>query len=353
MVIMREQLEPKHKLHICRPWRYLLSIVVIIILLGAGSGWYIIRQQLEPPEPGSPPVEVVIPPGASSGTVSSILVKKGIIKNPVAFRMYVVLSGKDRQLKSGYYSLSPGLSLPEVVDILVAGKVQDIEFTVPEGYTIKQIARLLQQKGILEEDEFLQAVQKDYSFDFLKSIPRDEYYLEGFLYPDTYRISRETSPRDIVLMMLKRFEQVYNDIYIENEITKKYSTREIVVLASMVEREAKVDEERPVIAGVFLNRLRRGMRLESCATIEYLLPEPKPVLTHEDLQIDSPYNTYRTSGLPPGPIANPGRASLEAVINPAETNYLYFVAKPDGTHYFSSSLAEHNRAVMRYQKNNS
>ncbi|MDK2820133.1 MAG: hypothetical protein PWP31_98 [Clostridia bacterium] len=294
-------------------------------------------------------VEITIPPGASTAYIADYLTQKGIVRNPLIFRLLTVAMGKDKELKPGNYIITPDLTLPEIVNLLAKGNIEQIKFTVPEGYTIKQIAELLEKKDIVKKEAFLEATSKEYSFDFLQGIPQGPNYLEGFLFPDTYIVAKDTTPEKIIEMMLGRFEQVYEEISKGKNPVANYSIREIVILASIVEREAKVDAERAKIAGVFVNRLKRGMKLRSCATVEYLLPETKPVLTYDDLEIESPYNTYKVYGLPPGPISNPGRASLMAALEPEETDYLYFTAKPDGTHYFSRTLSEHNQATARYQ----
>ncbi|QGP90736.1 Endolytic murein transglycosylase [Neomoorella glycerini] len=349
---MGEELEPSYNLACGRPWHRRLILFLAIIILTVGGSGYFFLTLLAPAKPGAPAVEVTIAPGSSSAVIASSLTSQGIIKSPLAFRLVTMVTGLDRQLKPGHYLISPGLSLREIIGLLAAGKVHEIEFTIPEGYTVRQIAALLQQKGVIQEEDFLRAAARDYPFDFLQGLPSGPEHVQGFLFPDTYRVARGTPAEEIILMMLKRFNQVYQEISREKDPGLELNTRQIVTLASIVEREAKLDAERPLIAGVFVNRLKKGMRLESCATVEYLLPAPKPVLSYQDLQIDSPYNTYRVNGLPPGPIASPGRASLLAALKPAATDYLYFVAKPDGTHYFSRTLAEHNRALARYQAGN-
>lgn len=350
MLKIGTKLEQNYKAERRWCWRRLIIALFIVMLLFISSCWYYINRQMQPFRPGAPAVELEIPAGASTAAIAAILVDKGVIANGFMFRLVAAFSGLDRQLKSGHYTISPGLSLPEVLQLLVEGQVQELEFTVPEGFTLKQIAELLQQKGLVQAEEFWQAAAAEYDFEFLTDLPPGPERLEGFLYPDTYRVTPGIPARQIFLMMLERFNQVYQEVYTDNEVSQKYNTREIVTLASIIEREARLDEERPLVASVFLNRLNLGMRLQSCATVEYLLPEPKPILSEEDLQIDSPYNTYRVEGLPPGPIANPGKKSLLAALNPAQSDYLYFVAKPDGSHHFSRTLAEHNQAAMLYQQ---
>ncbi|WXJ95368.1 Endolytic murein transglycosylase [Neomoorella carbonis] len=346
---MGEELETSYNRAFWQSWRRRLIFFLALIILVLGGSGYFFLTMLAPVQPGAPAKEVYIAPGSSSAAIASTLTRQGIIKSPLAFRLATMATGLDKQLKPGYYLISPGLSLPEVLRLLAAGNVQEIEFTVPEGYTVREIAALLQQKGLARKEDFLQAAARDYPFDFLPDMPSSPEHVQGFLFPDTYRVARGTPPEEIVLMMLKRFNEVYQEISREKDPALDLNTRQIVTLASIVEREARVDAERAIIAGVYVNRLKRGMRLEADPTVQYLLPEPKPVLTYRDLEIDSPYNTYRVNGLPPGPIANPGRASLLAALKPAKTDYLYFVAKPDGSHYFSRTLAEHNQAVARYQ----
>lgn len=325
-----------------------LLAAALILALTASWAWW---QSLMAPAgaEGAPPVKVTIPAGATAAEIGRLLEDHGIIRSALAFGFYAARQKADQKLKPGIYLLSPGENLSQILEHLVAGRVMEEEFTIPEGFTLKQIARVLAEKGLVTEDEFWQAAAKPYNYPFLEGISPGTHYLEGFLFPDTYRVPAGTTAEAIIRLMLDRFQQVYNEIEEERAPGLELDTLEIVTLASIVEKEAKLDRERPLVAGVFLNRLRRGMKLESCATVEYLLETPKPVLTYEDLQLESPYNTYQVMGLPPGPIGSPGRASLLAALNPARTDYLYFAARPDGSHEFSRSLREHLAAVSRYR----
>lgn len=329
-----------------RPEISLLSLVIVLVLLV--SGWWQASFATSVHR-GTTLVKVTIPPGATAREVGEILESRGVIKSALAFRLSALWYGVDQQLKPGVYQLQPGANLKYLLDQLVAGKVWEEEFTIPEGYTLKQIGQLLEAKGLMTQEEFWQAVSKPYDYEFLAGISPGPKYLEGFLFPDTYRVAVGDKPENIIRKMLDRFQEVYSEVSRHRAPGLELNTLQVVTLASLVEKEAKLDAERPLIAGVFLNRLKKGMKLESCATVEYLLEEPKPVLTYQDLEIDSPYNTYRVFGLPPGPIASPGRASLLAALNPAPTDYLYFVARPDGSHEFSRTLEEHNAAISRYQ----
>ncbi|TDA64490.1 MAG: endolytic transglycosylase MltG [Clostridia bacterium] len=328
-----------------------LLVIALAVILGLGSvlglgRWYY-QQLLAPVAAGSTEVyPVKIRPGAGAAEIASLLYTRGLIASPRVFLLYTTYHGYDKELVSGTYELSPGHSLPELVQQLRRGRTDEVTFTIPEGYTLKQIAAVLRQKGLLSsEADFLQAAARDdYDFPWMKELPPGPNRLEGFLFPDTYRVSPDDTAEDIIQNMLDRFTRVYSSEYQERAGEMELSTLEVVTLASLVEREAKLANERPVVAAVFLNRMKKGWKLESCATIQYILGSPKENLTDRDLQIPSPYNTYLHYGLPPGPIAAPGRASIAAVLYPADVPYLFFVARGDGSHYFSRTLAEHTAA---------
>lgn len=323
-----------------------LSMVMVAVTIFGLGRWYYHRL-LTPVAPGSSEVyQVRIPPGAGAKEIASLLYTRGLIRDPRFFILYTIYHGYDKGLLAGTYELSPGNSLPQLVEQLRRGAPGDVAFTIPEGYTLKQIAAVLRQQGLIgSEEDFLEAAARgDYDFPWMGELAPGPNRLEGFLFPDTYRVAYDTTPEEIIQKMLDRFTQVYSPEYRERARRMGLSTLEVVTLASLVEREAKLASERPLIAAVFLNRLKKGWKLESCATIQYILGSPKENLTESDLQIPSPYNTYLNYGLPPGPIAAPGRASIEAVLYPADVPYLFFVAKGDGSHYFSRTLAEHNAA---------
>ncbi len=229
---------------------------------------------------------------------------------------------------------------------------EGLRFTIPEGFTLEQIAARLEDEGMVGKEAFISACQDymqniDPSFSFLNDIPSSvNFLLEGYLFPDTFEVRRGITARELIDVMLHRFNEVFNEDNRRRASEMGFTLHEIVTLASIVEKEARVAEERPIISAVFHNRLQSpGMSLlQSCATVQYALGEVKPVLLYEDLEIDSPYNTYLYPYLPPGPIASPGEDALEAALYPAEVDYLYFVYKEDGsgTHYFSTTLQEHN-----------
>ncbi|MDY0322477.1 MAG: endolytic transglycosylase MltG [Candidatus Carbobacillus sp.] len=325
-------------------------MVVFLVGIVAGGGWYV-RNALLPPPTGDA-VEIDLPKGATLSDVAVILEKYGLIRNAQVFTWYVKWKApKDAsRIKAGIYRLTPGETPDAVLAHLVRGDVyiETVTFTTPEGWTVEEMANLLDQKGIVRREDFLHAANQSYAdFKYMAAIPQDrpgrKYLLEGYLFPDTYTIAKGEDAASIVRRMLKRFAEMVGDDFEEKALRLGLTMDEAVTLASMIEKEAVLDEERPRIAGVFYNRLRAHWRLESCATVEYVLETHKARLTLKDLEVEDPYNTYRMEGLPPGPIANPGKASLMAAIAPEEHDFFFFVAKEDGSggHYFSKTYAEH------------
>jgi UPF0755 protein len=287
----------------------------------------------------------IVERGSGLRSVATQLEQRKLIKSKDLFILWALVKGGSRNIKAGEYSFNRSMAPVQIYTILTSGAVKTHPLTVPEGLTVQTIAGLFATKGLVDKEEFLGlAMDKG----FAASHDIDGPSTEGYLFPDTYVLSKGMGARQILDLMINRFWQVFNSLVQGRDLPT--SIREIVTLASIVEKETGLAEERPVIASVFLNRLKKRMRLESDPTVIYDLKDFDGNLTKKDLQAPSPYNTYRHLGLPPGPIANPGRASLEAVLNPAQTSYLYFVSKNDGTHFFSSTLEEHNRAVVRYQK---
>jgi UPF0755 protein len=287
----------------------------------------------------------IVERGSGLRAVATQLEQTKLIKSKDLFIVWAVVKGGSRTIKAGEYSLNRSMSPVQIYTMLTSGAVKTHPLTVPEGLTVQTIAGLFATRGLVDKEEFISlAMDKD----FAASHNIDGPSTEGYLFPDTYVLSKGMGARQILDLMINRFWQVFNSLVQDRELPM--SIREIVTLASIVEKETGLAEERPVIASVFLNRLKKRMRLESDPTVIYDLKDFDGNLTKKHLQAPSPYNTYRYLGLPPGPIANPGRASLEAVLNPAQTSYLYFVSRNDGSHFFSSTLKEHNRAVVRYQK---
>jgi UPF0755 protein len=286
----------------------------------------------------------VVEKGWSLTRIASEMEKAGLIRNARSFVTYGKREKTVDKLQAGNYLLSPAMSVPELMQELVLGKVITKTFTIPEGFHLRQIAKTFVEAGIATEEDFWQAVANgQFDYEFLTNIPHDEKRLEGYLFPDTYTIPEGMKVEAILNLMLKRFTAIYASL---PENKSGLSQRDFVTLASIVENEAKLDEERALVASVFLNRLKDNWKLESCATIQYHYDEKKARLLYADLELDSPYNTYSNTGLPPGPISSPGKASLEAVAQAVDSDYYFFVAKEDGSggHVFSHSLSEHNQA---------
>jgi UPF0755 protein len=334
--------------------RRLLLIAIILGIL-AGGGW--LAYSLFQPFQGfqSPGVFVDIPKGASARSIARILESQGVVRSQWAFALLCRVHPR-RKLEAGEYFFDRSSTAFEVFDTLAAGRIFEISVTVPEGFNTLQIASLLDEKGLVTRDSFLEAV-RDASP--IRDLAPNAPSVEGFLFPATYHFPRHLTAQDAIATMTAHFRAVWNSLGSTDPSpnatlpTGALTPDQILTLASMVESETPKSEERPIVAGVFMNRLRRGMPLESDPTVVYALEQAgtyKGVLTTPDLRFDSPYNTYRYKGLPPGPIANPGEASLRAAREPAAVEYLYFVADTEGGHFFSQTLAEHNRNVARYHQ---
>jgi len=291
----------------------------------------------------------IVKKGAGLRAVATELEERRLIRSRHLFMVWAILRGGTRDIKAGEYTLSQSLPPVRIFHILASGAVKTYPVTIPEGLTAEQIADILAKKNLIDKGEFMSLVGDK---TLVASYHIDGPSLEGYLYPDTYLISRDMGAKGLVDLMVNRFWHVYNSLIRDQKSSAGglSQLREVVTLASIVEKETGLAEERPIIASVFLNRLKKRMRLESDPTVIYGLKDFDGNLKREDLRTPSPYNTYIHHGLPPGPIANPGREALSAVIDPVKTDYLYFVSKNDGSHYFSTTLKEHNRAVARFQK---
>lgn len=280
-------------------------------------------------------VLVEIPVGARAQQVGEILAEHGLILSPGVFKGLAMATGQARRLKAGTYQFSPRLTSWNMLWAIARGHTVRVKVTVPEGWTARQIADRLQALGVTEAAPFLAMVQAQ--------------RLEGQLFPETYFFPSKSPPEAVIKVFLREFERRVQPLLTDALDPHRKSVmhvlqlrpQQLLTLASLIEREARVPEERPLIAGVFYNRLKRGWLLESCATVQYALGASRPQLTYEDLDVDSPYNTYRHAGLPPGPICNPGAASIQAALNPAKTDALFFVADGQGTHRFSRYYQEH------------
>ncbi|MDI7248772.1 MAG: endolytic transglycosylase MltG [Bacillota bacterium] len=333
-----------------RPWRTPVIILAACLLLAAATAGLVWWGSRPVDTASGATVRVVIPAGSSVESIGEILYRSGLVRHPLVFRALVEWMGVSTRLRAGEYDLSPAMSLREIIRRLVKGEVVTYPFTVPEGFNVEQIADLLASLGLADRDRFLEAASRaELAPAPLPDPARVRYPLEGYLFPDTYRVPRGTSEPELVSLMVRRFQQVWEGELARKAAAQGISVHEVVTLASIVEKETGVPEERPLVAGVFWNRLKRGMPLQADPTVLYALGKVGESPLRRDLQVDSPYNTYLYAGLPPGPIANPGEASLRAVLEPAAIDYLYFVARGDGTHHFSRTLREHLEAVRRYR----
>jgi UPF0755 protein len=296
---------------------------------------------------GSGTTRVVIPPGSTFRVAADSLHRAGVIGSTRFFRLYASLRGHDRRIRAGTYVMRRGMSWPDVVSALTQGTGLIHTVTIPEGFAIADIAPVLARALGVEQDSVIVAT-RDSAMRERLDVPTPT--LEGYLFPDTYSFPDGTTGRAAVETMVKRFEQVWQPEWNAKLETLALSRHDIVTLASIVEKEAKIPAERPVIAAVYLNRLRIGMKLQADPTVQYALGRHSARLFYKDLRVDSPYNTYEHAGLPPGPIASPGRASILASLDPAAVPYRYFVAHPDGHHEFHVDYASHERAVAAVRR---
>lgn len=301
-------------------------------------------------------IEFKVNNGDNINSVLKYLDEKKFVKNIFITKYYIKNNKLNINIKPGNYSFNENTSITQMVQDLNNGKFDDtiVSVTIPEGFTIEEIAIRLQDKGVLQKDAFLQGC-KDYQLSTdIKTTPNRKYALEGYLFPDTYEMKKGMAAKDVIKLMLNKFNLVLNELEQKsNKVLDKDAKDNLVIMASLVEGEAEEKDERAIISGVFYNRLKLGMKLESCASVEYVLPEHKVVLSNKDIKINSPFNTYMVKALPEGPICCPGKAALEAAFSPQANKFLYFVAKFDGTngHYFSTSLAQHNTATKVSEAN--
>lgn len=339
-----EEASTKPKMRRLRPLWSLLLVLVLASAWLVGDMLHFIRTPAS-----SEPAEVVmeVPVGMSVPALSELLHGQGLVRSAGKFRWLVRFKGAARQIKAGEYQLSTGLRPGELLNKIIRGEVRLHQITFPEGYTLKRMAELLEASKLVIAERFIAAATDP---PFVRSLDIPATSLEGYLFPDTYRFARGLPVETVLRSFVTMFNQHFGPVQEEQARKLGFTRHQVVILASVVEKETAAAEERPLIAGVFLNRLRRRIRLQSDPTVIYGLRNFDGNLTRAHLQKDTPYNTYTRRGLPIGPICNPGAASIQAVLNPTSTPYLYFVAKKDGTHHFSTNLVEHNAAVLRHQK---
>jgi len=319
--------------------RLFSACVLLLLLTGCGTG--------DPVD--DEPVLVTVPRGAGSAAIADSLAAHGIIRQPFFFRVYTRLRGVDRQFRPGVYRLERGMAWSQVVDRMVRGDAERAQIVIPEGWPLAGIAPRLAAVAGVDADSLAEAL--------LDTATAERYdvpgpNLEGYLYPATYTFPLGSQLDAVVRMMVNRYRQVWTEERRARADSIGMSEREVVTLASIVEREARVWTERDTIAAVYRNRLDIGMRLQADPTVQYALGEwqSRLLFAHIDEVADNPYNTYRHAGLPPGPIGSPSSAAIDAVLNPADVDYLYFVARPDGRHIFTRTNVEHNRARIQVRR---
>ena len=329
--------------------RLFFLFVVAALVLGAG-GWWLYSRVIEPYR-GYDAAEVFvdIPAGAGPATIGDRLVDAGVVRDARTWQLALWISGRSRSLRAGEYRFDASMHALDVIDKIARGDVYRRRLTFREGLTIAEMAQVFEERGFGKADEFRTAAQ---NASLIADVDPGAPDLEGYLFPETYALPRGTSAAAVVAQMVSGFNNALSPELRAAAATAGLTTRQLVTLASLVEKETGTPAERPLVAAVYSNRLKIGMPMQADPTVIYAMQKAGTYngnLRRDDLQLDSPYNTYKYAGLPPGPIAAPGKASLEAAANPADVDYLYFVSRNDGSHVFASSLDEHNRNVFTWQ----
>jgi UPF0755 protein len=327
-----------------------LAVLLLVVAAAAGGAAWIYARVGEAHRGYEGPEQFVeVPAGAGSRSIGDRLVEAGVVRDALTFRLALSVSGQARRLQAGEYRFDAPMTPIQVIDKLVRGDVYVVTITFPEGLTVAEMARVFEAAKLGSAPEFVEAARDPSPIAALDPQARD---LEGYLFPETYPLPRKTPASRLIRQMTAGFERVMTADLRQAAEAKGLTVRQVVTLASIVEKEAARDEERPLVAAVYANRLRIGMPLQADPTVIFGLQRAGRYtgnLRRDDLEFDSPYNTYRYPGLPPGPIASPGRAAIEAALNPAAVDYLYFVSRNDGSHEFARTLAEHNRNVQKWQ----
>lgn len=298
------------------------------------------------PEKGLP-IYVKVRSGMNAKEIGEELQRRGIVDSKLKFWLMAKINGYDSRFMAGSYALRRGMDMQEILEKLVQGEAEEYEIAIPEGFTVKDIAERLGEEGIAEKEDFLKRAEKFAPYPYMKATDKVKYRAEGFLFPATYKVQAEVTVEELLELMTNTFDQRLTPSMRRRAEEMGLSVHELVTLASLVEKEARYDEDRPIIAQVFLKRLKLDMPLQSDATLQYLMDAPKEDLSISDTKMESPYNTYQNRGLPPGPVANPGLESIQAVLHPADTDYLYFVADREGHNHYTDNYDEHLAVVNR------
>jgi UPF0755 protein len=333
--------------------KLLIALVLIVMALAAVGGLFAseIWRRMHEPYKGYSATEqfVDIPQGAGSAEIRRRLTEAGVVSDELAFRAALLWTGRSRTLKAGEYRFGQPMSALAVVEKIADGDVYTHRVTFPEGLTIAEMSMVFESRGFGPARDFVRAAGDASLVSDLDPKAAD---LEGYLFPETYSLARRAPASALVALMVERFRAVYDEALQKRAAEQGLTTRQVVTLAALVEKETGKAEERPLVSAVYRNRMKRGMRMQADPTVVYALMKAGKYngnIRREDLSFDSPYNTYRYPGLPPGPIASPGRASIDAAVAPADAPYLYFVSRNDGSHVFATTLTEHNANVYQFQ----
>ena len=339
-------------------WKYIAAVtggvlfcifVVGAVLIFADSPTNFISQTVSEENSAEKRIHIKIQGGMSTAEIADALAEKNVISNSFKFRLLSRLRGYDNQMKPGTYVFREGMADDEVFAKILNGEKQIMTFTIPEGFTVKDIAKRLYSLDIADEEDFLKAAENFAPYDYMKKHKNVFYATEGFLFPDTYTVESDASIEDILKVMAANFDNRLTPDIRSRAKEKNLSIYDLAILASLVEKEVRYPEDRAVVAQVFFKRLQLNMPLQTDASLQYLMDAPKEDVSIEDTKIDSPYNTYQYAGLPPGPVANAGMEAIEAVLNPADTDYLYFVADRQGHNHYAATYDEHLELVNQYR----
>ncbi|WNS46646.1 endolytic transglycosylase MltG [Paenibacillus sp. MMS20-IR301] len=342
--------------------RTVLIIILVLAAAAGGGAWYI-WNGMQPVEPAGPAVTVTIEKGMGSSQIADLLEQEGIIRNGLFFKGYLKWVNEGSSFKAGTYNVSPGESYDTLISRMNAGDVvkeETVVFTIPEGYTAVQVAERLAAAWNQKPETFLGIIDSGTGLEAVTTlgIPENKelrHRLEGYLFPETYELAKDSTPQEVIEAMLEQLVKKLDTLpeWKAKLANRGLSLHELLTVASLVEREVVVDTERPLVAGVIYNRLDKGQKLEIDATVQYLLDKQKERLYEKDLQVENPYNTYKTEGLPPGPISSPGLASIEAALTPEVSEYFFYVTKKDGTqgHLFAKTYKEHLANIEKSKQN--
>lgn len=319
-----------------------ICFLVLVVVIATQAFWILVPT----PAARAGATTVEISPNQGLFGIAERLAAAGVVRSPTAFAVLAMLRGSARRLKAGEYEFPPNATAPAILDQIEDGRVIQHTVVFPEGGSVAELAELLDQRGLAVAED-VQRVARDPAV--LRALGIDAPSLEGYVFPDTYQVVRGAPPEELLARMAQRVRAKVTPELLDRASARGLTRHQLLTLASIIEREAVVRDEMPLISAVFWNRLQRDMPLQADPTVQYAVGNDRRALTRADLEVNSPYNTYRRTGLPPGPIASPGLAAIEAALRPAPVTYLYFVSIDDRRHFFSTTIAEHNAAVHRYR----